>query len=332
MPKQILLYGGIYSDTAAQFLTELEANKDNEPVVRVNCPGGDPYSTFGMIAKACEIGACYQVDGRADSSAFYLVANAGMDCVECLDVTTFVAHRAMSWMEDYPDNYPNALTEVKAVNVHLRGIIEKNLPKFEEVMGVTLDKLFSMEGGTKGRIDVKINATQAKKMGLVGKVNKLTAKKKTEIKAFAEQYHIAAFSSEPSISAENNNDMELITTLAQLKAQYPTLAAEAKTEGVTEGRAAGITYERKRISAWNRYRLVDAKTADTGIASGAEVDMDVVAEMSVKMASPAYLEAMKKQNTTVQTGEAETEAKTKEQLDAEAMIAAADKDLFGEKK
>lgn len=309
---------------------ELEANKDNGPVVRVNSQGGDPFSTFGMIAKACEVGACYQVDGQANSSAFYLVANAGSDNVECLNVSTFKVHRAASYMEKYPTEYPGVIDQVKAVNVHLRAIIEKNLPDFEKVTGVTLDAVFSMEGGYDKRVDVSINAKQALKMGLVGKVNSLTAKKKKEINAFAEQYHIAAFSNEPNISAENNdNDMEPITTLAQLKAQFPGIYAEAKGEGITEGRTAGIAYERKRISTWNKYRGVDAKVVDAGIEAGTEVDMDIMAEMQIKMAAPEYMEAMKKQNKVVKIGEADTEAKTEDQIKAESMMAAADKELFG---
>ena len=331
MAKEILLYTGIYSDTAAQFLMELEAAKGMSPLVRVCTPGGDPFSTYGMIAKANEVGADYQVDGRCDSCGFYLVAGSNGN-VECLDQTTFIAHRAASWMEDYPDNYPNAKADVEAVNKNLRAIIEKSLPDFEKVTGVKLDDMFSMEGGTKKRIDVRINAKQALKMGLVSKVNPLTAKKKKEINAYAQTMGIAAIYNESEINAENNEKME-IKTLAELKAAYPALVAQAETEATTAVKAASIEAERKRIAMWNKYRHVDAKVVDEGINSGKEVDIDVMSDMQIKMASPAFLEAMKKQNTTVTTANAETaEAKTEDQIKAEAMFAAADKEMFGEKK
>ncbi len=51
MAKEILLYTGIYSYSAANFIRELEDNKGEDICVRGNCGGGSMFDTYGMIAK-----------------------------------------------------------------------------------------------------------------------------------------------------------------------------------------------------------------------------------------------------------------------------------------
>ena len=295
MKKQILLYNNINPDTAANFINELEANKDNELVCRVNCPGGDPYSTYGMIAVADSIpNLKYHADGQANSCAFYLLAKAAIKGTsECLNFTTFIAHRASTWMEKYPDMMtPEIKSQLADINGDLRSIIENNLPEFENVTGVTLDKVFSMEGK---KLDVRINAKQAKKMGLVSKVNNINPKLKTEIVAWSNQYGIAAFAdnSEININSNSNIDTMEITTLSEFKAQYPTIYAEAKAEG--------IELEKNRIAGWEVWRKYDAKAVDLGIASNKEITSREISEFSAKAVAPEYLASLRAGNQNVTT-------------------------------
>jgi hypothetical protein len=52
--KEIILYNYLYDASAANFIAQLEAYKDDDVVIRMNTGGGSPESTFGMIAKISE--------------------------------------------------------------------------------------------------------------------------------------------------------------------------------------------------------------------------------------------------------------------------------------
>lgn len=326
MAKQILLYNEIYSYTASAFLTQLDAYKGSNVDIRVNCPGGDPYSTYGMIAMVANSKARMLVDGRADSCAAYMVAASGAkQNTECLTVSSFTFHRASTWMEKYPDMFTDAIkAELAGINTNLRAILEDSCggAQWLDVTGVSLDTMFSMEGVK----DVKITAEQAKQLGFVVAINPLTAVKKTEIIALSKQYNIAAFdaSANTNIQNENNTVMEpkIFATLAELKTAYPGLVAEAETAG----NKAGITAERKRINGWLKFMPVDAPTVIKAIADGADLDMDVIADMTVKMQAPDYLARMKKGNVQVTTAAGDNNAnKTEAELAADAFQANADK-------
>jgi ATP-dependent protease ClpP protease subunit len=323
MAKQVLLYNDIYPYTAAQFLTDLEAAGDGA-TVRVNCPGGDPYSTYGMIAVAAKSNAKYEVDGQANSCAFFLVASAGPENVECLTASSFVAHRASTWYEKYPDMMTDAMkAELKACNDTLRGIIEDNLPEFETVMKVKLDDLFAM---TYPKLDVRINAKQAKKMGLVGQVNPLTPTRKKEVEAYAQRFGIAAFSSTATTTnTKPTVDME-ITTLAELKAQYPALYDAAKAEGALEGSTATLATEKRRIAAWQAWEKLAPEATAAGIASGKFPDAADLSEMQAKAFTSGTLEAMKKDNAPI-PAPGETVIDPKAKTETNLFMEAANKEM-----
>jgi ATP-dependent protease ClpP protease subunit len=196
MAKEILLYQGVNSDSITGFINALETSKNEDIKVRICTPGGSVYYGWGGVAKFQEHKKekSISVDGIAGSFGAYLCCYA-KGSVESLDVSKFVFHRAAlpAWMESDPKYFTEAeKTSLNKINVNLRAAIEgvTTSAKWNEVTGVTLDTMFSLDS----RIDVELDADQAMELGIVNKINKITPEKKAEIEASF--YQIAAQSIE----------------------------------------------------------------------------------------------------------------------------------------
>ena len=320
MRKQILLYRAIYPDTAAQFITELSDNRACDLTVLVNCPGGDPYSTYGMIAVANKMdNVCYEVHGQASSCAAYMLAGSPNKAENtCLDVSVMVFHRAASWMEKYPDLYTDAVkAELEAVNANLRDVLEKGIggDNFKRITGTSFDDMFAMDK----RLDVRVSAKMAKKMGIVGKIVPISSKIKAEIEARASEYHIAAFAEGTNlanINSQSNDDVMEITTLAALKAAYPVLVTEAENAAA----ATALANEKIRVEAWSAWNHVDAEAVKAGIASDKLPTPADVSNFQVKACSPDILAKMKEGNKQVTTDPGGA-SKSAKQLELDAFMA-----------
>lgn len=234
--KEILLYFPIYSSTAASFINDMEANKNNDVCIRMNCPGGDVMAAMGMIAKYNEHKGrkSVKVDGRAASMAAYFCAMA--DSVECLDSSEFLIHRAA--FPDWVENDKNQFTdEMKAMltrhNDILRASLENKIDpaKFKRATGQSFDDVFSLDK----RIDITLNSKQAKDLGLVNAILPLNVAKKREINALAIGAGISAFYDESQTTTEaiiNSENKQKMTT-ADVKANSEVYAA-IRTEILAE--------------------------------------------------------------------------------------------------
>jgi ATP-dependent protease ClpP protease subunit len=184
MAKEILIYGPLYDSTVAPFIRTMEENKGSDIVLRINSPGGEVNSAYGAIAKYREHTGkkIIKVDGQAASAAAYFCCYT--EDVECLDVSTFLFHRAAypSWFEKDRNYFTDQLKEgLIRTNKDLRAAMEGKFTaaKWREVTGTTLDELFSLEQ----RLDVSLTASQAKELGLVSRVAKLTPERKSQIES-----------------------------------------------------------------------------------------------------------------------------------------------------
>jgi ATP-dependent protease ClpP protease subunit len=319
MPKEILLYSSIYSYSVTDFIKEMEAAKGDDVRIRINSPGGEVYAGFGAIAKFHEHPKkkSIQVDGRADSFAAIICCCA--EDVECLDVSTFLFHRAS--IGEYWESKPEYFTdEVKAslsqMNAQLRAFMEgkMNGDEFEKVTGVSLDDLFSLDT----RLDVVLTAKQAKKLGLVNKIVSITPAKKAEIESRV--MAIAAMSIPTAPAAEDPAPppqpplKNQIMTAAEFKAAHPAAYAEIVSEGVNQ--------ERDRVGSFLAFNDVDPEAVAKGIKDGTALTATQMAEFSRKAFSAqakSDLETDSPKNVT--TGQPETpktpEAKAAEDFAAE---------------
>ncbi len=295
MPREILLYSNIYDSSAERIINAISESGDDDIVVRINTNGGSPESGFGIVAKFKEHtgNKTVKIDGKAYSMGAFIACYA--DEVEALDVSEILIHRAAypSWYEK--EYMTDALWEnLNRINASLRTAVESRIDvdKFEKLKGVTLDQVFSNDS----RIDVFLSAKEAKSIGLVTKITKITPQKRTEINALLDRFseHSAAALYIPEITpvqaSINNQKTEKKTmTLEQLKADHPAVYAQI----FKSGENAGIAAERERVGAWLVFHDIDASAVKAGIEGDKQPSPKDMAELALKAVSAASLNSLK---------------------------------------
>ena len=286
MAKEVLLYGEIYSSSAREFIRAVNDAEGDDVIVRVNSNGGDVDYGYGMIAKFNEFKGkkSVKVDGSAASMAANFILFS--DEVEALDVSTLTFHRAAypEWIErdaKMMEGYREQL--LTKANADLRAALEAKVDadQWAKITGVTIDEMFSRDS----RVDVLLTAQQAKKLGIVTKINTITPSKQAEIEARllavgerATGLKLAA-KSEPIIKPKTT-----AMTIETLKAEHPDVYAAAVK--------AGISQERDRVGAWAVFADVDVKAVTEGIKSGENITATATAEFSRKAFAASQVTAL----------------------------------------
>lgn len=287
--KTILLYGSIDSYKARDFHASLSSVVDEteELLLRVNSPGGSPEYGWGMASMWKELKNPKRilVDGQAHSMAMFFLAYS--DNVESLDVSEFLIHRAAypEWIENNPERFDqpmrdNLIRVNKSLEAALRSKID--VAKFEAISGVKLKDIFSMDQ----RLDVFITAKQAKEIGLVSKVTKLTAEMLAEVSTYAKaaqsenKIYIPEAILPPPVKPLNPNPKTM--TQAELKASHPDVYAAIQNEAVAQ--------ERDRVGAWMAYNDVDPAAVAKGIKEGASMSQTTMAELTRKSVAKASVD------------------------------------------
>jgi ATP-dependent protease ClpP protease subunit len=285
--SEILIYGGINSLTATEFINSMN-EADGEITVRINTDGGEPEYGWGMVAKFKEFDGTknVKVDGKAYSMGAFIAMYA--DNVTALDVSRFLIHRAAysSWVEDFyfnPDSEyynPGMLENVQSINSSLEKALRNKIDvkKFEELKGVKVKDIFSMED----RIDVFLTAQEAKKVGLISKIEKITPKKAAEINSVAKL--AASYDGDITVEApkspnqkEDNPETNTNMTVKELKEKHPALYAQVFDSGVENG----VEKESERVKAWGAWKEIDPEKAIAGIESGKEIKPSDISEFQV---------------------------------------------------
>ena len=316
---EILLYGSIDGESSSDFIedfTEKTANNE-DIVVRVNTPGGNPEYTFGMVAKFSEYTGKkkIQVDGKAYSGGLYFLCYGEEN--ESLDVSEFLLHRAAypSYYENDTDFFTDAVKgNLERINKSLRKAFEAkvNVPLFEQLAKCNLDEVFSMET----RIDVFFSADIAKKVGLISKINKITPTKKAEIDSYinSKMVQIAA---EYKGATQEEIIKTNIMTLDELKAKHPELYAEA----IDKGEKQGIAKEKDRVKSCLVFAEIDLVGVKAAIESGEALTATAMAEFMLKTASKKTLEIIEEEAAPeVKTKEVPASEKGKEDAEKEAWL------------
>lgn len=323
MPKEILLYSSIQNWTVEMIINKLEENMGEEVSMRVNSPGGDAIAAWGLNAKIEEHGnVTLQYDGMGASAAANLILYAAS--AECLDVSTFMFHRAASYNEDDPET--KAFTEKVNADMKKKLLAKVTAETWRKVTGYTVEEMFSMDK----RLNVWLDAKQMKELGLITKVKKLKpSEQKAMAQAMAEwNFKIAASAEEDTKPTQKPVNM---TTLAELKEKFPALYALA----IAEGEKEGIKKEKDRVGAWLAYAEIDPKKVAAGIKSGEGVSQTAMAEFQVAALSSDYLAKLKKDSakdvTTAAKAEGDVTTETKKDKEINAFASGIDK-LLGIKK
>lgn len=278
MPRNILIYGGISSYTASEFINQIDEIEGDSLDIRINSEGGDVAYCYGMIAKFKEhTGAkSVSVDGQAYSMAAFFCCYT--DNVEALDVSQFMVHRASysEWFEGSSYFTPELKTNLETINASLMAAFKNKIDveKFEalpQMSGRKLKDIFSMDA----RLNIFLTAKEAKSIGLISKINTITPAKKAEIDGLM-GYRVAALVEIPKVEPKKNK-----MTKEEFKAQHPEAFAALHTE---------ITaFERDRVGAWMTFVEVDPKAVAEGVKSGNPLGQTAMAEFSQKMFAAAQL-------------------------------------------
>ncbi|MBL4809480.1 MAG: ATP-dependent Clp protease proteolytic subunit [Phycisphaerales bacterium] len=293
MLKELLVYGIIFAQSSIDFIKSFaEVNDDDELVARINTDGGDVLYGWGMIAKFIEHKGpkTVKVDGKAYSMGAYFCAYA--DNVEALDVSQFMIHRAgySAWFENSEYFTDELKTNLEEVNKQLKAALKNKIDvaKLESLKGIKFNDIFSMDG----RIDVFLNAKEAKQIGLINKITKITPKRMNAINS--EMTRIAATFTgvdniEPTVATIEDEQVKLknkTMTVEEFKAAHPE-AYKAIQKGA-------VKKEQDRVNAWLKFNDIDAKAVAEGIESGDDLSQTAMAEFSKKMFSAQALEKIEK--------------------------------------
>ena len=308
--QDIYLYTDFYRFTAESFAKELDKTKGEAVTVRLYSNGGSPTAGYTMLAKMSEHGSVtLKVDGYADSMAAFMVCYA--KGVECLDITTFTFHRAA--YPSYMDVDQEALAELDRINAFLRkGLESKVDPEaFERITGSSIDQMFSMDG----RIDVTVNAEQAKELGLVDEVKAITNEmigainQKREIAASTTYKKLNPIAQKPEQKQVNNTNSNNMT-IEKLRSEHPEVFQEAV--------ALGANQEKDRAGAWLAFVDVDAEAVAEGIKGNENISQTAMATFSRKALSAENLKKLGEDSEKeIETPEQEIEATAAEKKEKE---------------
>jgi ATP-dependent protease ClpP protease subunit len=289
---EVLLYGEIYSRSSIDFINGISAiDESDELTVRLNTNGGDVMYGYGMAAKYNEFKGTkkIKVDGAAYSMGACFLAYTDKDNIEALDVSDFMIHRAAFpiWYEELMSDPEKE--NLKRINASLFDAFKSriNVDKFKEISGHSLKDVFSMD---KPRIDVFFNAQQAKQIGLIGKIIKITPTKKAEISAISERISAKYMGVGNPNNPINSNTDPINTDPKNLNNNKPNPKKMTKEEFQREHPEAyaaivkeGVTAERDRCGSYLAYINADKDAVINGIKSGEPMSATVQAELNIKI-------------------------------------------------
>ena len=339
---QILLYGPIWEYKAETFVQQVQEYEGEVLEVALNTPGGSPEYMFSMVRAFDRFEGTKRVEaqGKVYSGGFFFCCYA--DEVVALDTAQFMVHRAAypAWLERdeelFTEFRKKNLADInKALETAFRNRVD--VAKFESITGKRIKDIFSMDD----RIDVPMNAKQAKQCGLVDSVVRITPKKRTQMKAAldeAVQDAAAMYNGDFDFleipPASNDDDSENINTnenddnMSQLTAEeiqskYP----QAYNAIFALGTAAGVKQESDRIAAWNAWYDVDSKAVTEGIKSGEEISQPQVMELMRKSTMKAAGKTLEDENADTPEVESDEERRTNLKKAGEDLDAKLDKEM-----
>lgn len=307
---------------AKDLISQLE-EEQGDVVLRINTPGGSVLAGWGIIAKMQErkkLGYKTEVklDGAAMSMGAVILAFA--ENVEALDVSTVMIHKASIFMPT-PEEKTYLDTINQSLYKQLKGKINDDMLK--QLKGKSLKDIF--DNSTEDVLDVFLTAAEAKKIGLVDSITKM---KHEDAKAIADRlYNIAAVASDKT----DKTNLNISTMkLEDLKANNPHLYNEIVATAKSEGEKAGVEKERKRVNALVKLMDADKEKALKMITEGADLDMESIAEFTMKkitVKKEEELTAEGDKTKKLAVAEVETKVKTEKDKEAEAFMADVNKEL-----
>lgn len=286
MQREIYLYQSIWADSAKAVMQEMQAAFDagEEILLRINSLGGSTFAGWGIVIKFRELitaGAKINVvvDGAAMSMAVTPLLYAKKGTRKASDKSIILLHRADMYVSSDEDQ-----AFLDKVNADFRKAYEAiiDAEAFQKITGYTLDDMFDPTR----RINITVSAKDAKKIGLIDSVEKLSQE---EAQAHENKYMSLAASVYFNIAASASQQpptpqqQKVVMTTEILRAQHP--------EVYNSILAQGATAERNRVSAWMQFSQDAPEEVTAGIESGKEITMAEISKFArmaaVKTSEPS---------------------------------------------
>lgn len=305
MHNEILIYDEIYSWSAAQFLRELNEVHGEDVTIRIASNGGNPEYVWGMASKLQEHegNVSIKVDGKAHSTMAYFLAL--VDDSEALDVASFIIHRAA--YSSYLESSESFMTEdrisgLAKMNKDLKNALEAkidvdkfNALKQVKAKEITFNDIFSLDA----RHEIDLSAQDAKKIGLINRIVKITPTKKAEVKSLSAHFsrfnenqieQMAARHNPESHNQPINKPTKKTTMdIAKFKLEHSDVYASVIETGIEQG----VKKEYDRVSALMVYIDVDKKAVKKYIEDKSEMTAKLMGEFNlatIKAAAAGTLE------------------------------------------
>jgi hypothetical protein len=138
------------------------------------------------------------------------------------------------------------------------------------------------------RKEVYLTAQQAKQIGLIKRIVKITPEKQNEVNAHVQriaamhtgisEFKISKIVAETEQQTQVNNLNTNNMTIEDLQAQHPALYASVLANGVT----AGVAQERDRVGSWAAFSTIDPVAALAGIESGNTITATDISKFQVR--------------------------------------------------
>lgn len=291
--NEIYLYSQIYDFVAEDFCSKMEELQGQDVVIRACSPGGSVFAGWGIIAKMQEHTGKVKIkcDGLVASMMLYIVLFC--EDVEALDVTSFVLHRANMYVGDPADQ-----EFLNGINAKLQEKLTKKIDakKLKELKGVSIKDIFNPEGTP---LDVNLTADEARQIGLIKNVKKMTPAVMAEYKTLMARFNPTSINNPPILPNPQNPDK---MTLAELQQKHPDLYAQVI--------AMGAKQELERVQACLVYNEIDPDGVKAIIASGIPMTVAQVNDFNLKAIQKGQLANIGKDSPKAITTEEVEAAKT----------------------
>lgn len=248
----------------------------------VDCPGGtvDGTKAFADSIKASQKRTIALVDGMMCSAGYWIgsscdevYSSAETDLIGCIgtmcsfyDNTEALKMKGIVLREYKATDSKDKNTDIdEAIKGNGKKLIQDILDPQNDIFLGTVRQNRGNKLDEKALSGTTYTAVAAQELGLIDGIKSIE-----EVLVTAQR---------PQTITHKNTTVMEIKNLADLRAQYPGLVAEA----VAEGHKTGIASEQTRVQSWMVYNDVDPKAVAEGITKGETLGPVATAEFGKKM-------------------------------------------------
>lgn len=285
--RTIAFLSGMNDFTVGEFINSFQEAQDlgeTDVLVRLNTGGGSVMAGYSWIMTVRDFEAVegnnieMRVEGRADSMGAF--STLFVNNTSAIEQSTLTFHRA-----EFPE-WMNVTDEMQSqldkINSDLRSALEAKVDadRWKSITGTTIRQMFNTK---QERINVTINARQARKLGILKNVVTLSPVEAEQLNSELIAASIDPINVPKKETKNENKTSEM--TVEEIKANHP----EAYEQIV----ALGVQSEKDRVEAWLEFKDIDSAMAITGVVSGKNVNQKDIASFAAAGIKKGYVDSSK---------------------------------------